>query len=135
MAGKKTKSKYIAPLKKAKGLGSAHEGVDHWMAQKITAIINAPIILWFVFSMINNIGKSHAEFTAWVAHPIHTILLLVMVSSVLYHAKLGAQVITEDYVSRKCLKLFKLIAQKIFFFVLGVACVYSILKIAFMAGI
>lgn len=134
MAGRKKESEFIEPLKKAKGLGSAHEGVDHWMAQKITAIINAPIILWFVFSMINNMGKSYAEFTAWVAHPVHTILLLVMVVSVFYHAKLGAQVITEDYISSKSFRLFKLIAQKIFFLVLGISCVYSILKIAFMAS-
>ncbi len=135
MAKDSKNNEFVAPLKKAKGLGSAHEGVDHWMAQKITAIINAPIILWFVFSMVNIMGKSHETFTAWVANPIHTILLLIMVISVFYHAKLGAQVITEDYVSSKCFRLMKLIGQKIFFLVLGVSCVYSILKIAFMAGV
>jgi len=135
MVDNKIESEFTAPLKKAKGLGSAHEGVDHWMAQKITAIVNAPIILWFVFSMINNTGKSYAEFTAWVAYPLHTILLLVMVISVFYHTKLGVQVITEDYISNKGFRLFKLIGQKIFFLVLGVSCLYSILKIAFMAGV
>ena len=128
-------SKHIEPLKKVKGLGSAHEGVDHWMAQKITAIINAPIILWFVFSMIQILEKNYAEFVDWVANPIHASLLLVMVISVFYHAALGTQVITEDYVSNKSFKLTKLIAQKIFFFVLCMACVFSIIKIALMAGI
>lgn len=125
---------YAAPLKKAKGLGSAHHGVDHWMAQKITALVNLPLILWLIWSIIKLQGASYEVFTAWVAAPLHAIFLIVMIVSVMYHAKLGAQVITEDYVSCKAMRLVKLIAQKVFFFGLAVACIFSVLKIAFTAG-
>lgn len=126
--------KYAAPLKNAKGLGSAKEGVDHWMKQKITAIANVPLILWLIWSIVSLQGASYAEFTGWLAQPVNAILMILLIISVCIHAKLGAQVITEDYIHRECMKNFKLIGQKLFFFGVAVACIFSVLKIAFTAG-
>ena len=122
---------YVAPLKKVKGLGSAHEGADHWMMQKITAIANIPLILWLIWSIISLNGASYDEFTSWLAQPVNAILMILLIISVMYHAKLGTQVITEDYISNEGFKMFKLIGQKLFFFAIGVACIFSVLKIAF----
>lgn len=129
------KDSYAAPLKNAKGLGSAHEGTDHWMKQKITAIANVPLILWLIFSTIGLQGASYAEFTGWLAQPLNAILMILLIISVTYHAKLGTQVITEDYVHSEGFKLVKLIGQKIFFFAIATACIFSVLKIAFTAGL
>lgn len=133
MSGHCKKESFAAPLKKAKGLGSAHEGTDHWMMQKITALANIPLVLWLIFSIVSLQGASYAQFTAWLGQPVNAILMILLIISVLYHAKLGAQVITEDYVSCEALKMVKLIAQKIVFFGLGVACIFSVLKISFGA--
>lgn len=129
------KDKYAAPLKRAKGLGSAHEGTDHWMKQKITAILNIPLVLWLIWSMIGLKGATHFEFKLWLAQPANAVLMIMLIISVFYHAKLGAQVVTEDYISNEWFKLVKLIAQKIFFFALGLMCIFSVLKIAFTTGV
>ena len=126
---------FSSALKKAKGLGSAHEGPEHWAAQKITAIANIPLILWLVFSIVRLQGASYQDFTHWLAMPLHAILMILLVISVLYHARLGTQVVVEDYVHCKCMKTVKLIGMKLFFFAVGVACIFSVLKIAFVAGI
>lgn len=131
---KHNNDQFAAPLKTAKGLGSAKEGVDHWMKQKITAIANIPLILWFIWSIIGLQGASYVEFTTWLAHPVNAILMILLIISVCIHAKLGAQVITEDYISCECFKLVKLIGQKLFFFAIAVACIFSVLKIAFTVG-
>lgn len=117
-------------LGRARGLGSAKEGSDHWMSQRITAIANIPLVLWLVFSIVNLKGANYAEFTSWLATPLNAILMILFIVSVFYHAKLGAQVVTEDYVHNEGLKFAKLIGQKLFFFGLGIACIFSILKIA-----
>ncbi len=132
----KEKNMMNSPLKTAKGLGSAHHGVEHWLSQKITALANLPLVLWFICSTVSLYAKgaSYEAFTAWVAQPLNTTLLVAMFISVFYHAKLGAQVVTEDYVSCGALKKAKLIAQKLFFALITVASIVCVLKIAFTAG-
>ena len=132
---KHNNDQFEAPLKTAKGLGSAHEGVDHWLKQKITALANVPLIIWFIWSIIGLQGATHAQFSAWLAQPINAILMILLIISVCIHAKLGSQVITEDYISNECFKNFKLIGQKLFFFAIAVACIFSVLKISFTAGV
>lgn len=133
MSGHK-QDKYQAPLKTAKGLGSAHDGTDHWLKQKVTALANIPLIIWLIWSIVGLKGASYEVFTTWLAQPLNAILMILMIISVMVHAKLGAQVITEDYVHCESLKMVKLIGQKLFFFAIAVACIFSVLKIAFTAG-
>lgn len=125
----------ISDIKKVKGLGSAHHGNSHWMAQRITAIANIPLILWAVYSVFNLQGVSYLEFTAWLASPLNSILAILFVLNTFYHASLGNQVIVEDYIANFVFRKIKLIAQKLFFIGLGVATIFSILKIAFTMGI
>jgi len=123
------------PLARARGLGSAKEGTDHWFMQRVTAIANIPLMLWLVYSAVNMAGATHGEFTSWLAQPLNAILMILVIISVFYHAKLGSQVVTEDYVHNEGLKMVKLIGQKLFFLAMGVAAIFSVLKIAFTAGI
>ncbi len=122
---------YVAPLKKAKGLGSAHTGTHHWMMQKITALAQIPLVIWLIWSIISLQGVSYVEFSAWLGQPINAILMIILVCSVMLHAKLGTQVVVEDYITNEPLKMAKLICHKILFFAMGVAIIFSILKISF----
>ena len=119
------------PLARAKGLGSARDGVHHWWHQRITAIANIPLVLWLVWNIVNLKGATYAEFTSWLAEPINAILMILLVVSSFYHAALGCQVIAEDYIHHEGLKIFKLLGIKLFFIATGIACVFSVLKIAF----
>ena len=124
-----------SPLAKAKGLGSAHEGAGHWLSQKITAVANIPLVVWLIWSILGLRGASYEAFTAWLAQPLNAVLMILLICSAFYHGKLGGQVIVEDYLSNKSFKMAKLIGQKLFFFALGVACIFSVLKVAFTAGV
>ena len=118
------------PLARARGLGSAKEGTDHWFAQRVTAIANIPLMLWLVYSVVDLKGASQDAFTTWLSHPVNAILMTLVIISTFYHAKLGSQVVTEDYIHHEGFKMVKLIGQKLFFFGAAVACIFSILKIA-----
>lgn len=126
-------SEFTDALKKAKGLGSAHDGVEHWLGQRVTAIAMVPLVLWLVWSIVGLQGASYAQFTGWLAQPINAVLMILTLVSVFYHAKLGTQVIVEDYISCKCTQKAVLIGLKLGIFALGVACIFSVLKIAFGA--
>lgn len=120
-----------SPLAKARGHGSAHHGAEHWLHQKITAIANVPLVVWLVYSIVDLKGASYAEFTAWLAAPLNAVLMILLIVSALYHARLGTQVVVEDYIASPCLRTAKLIGIRLFFFAVGVACIFSVLKIAF----
>lgn len=119
-----------SPLAKARGHGSAHHGADHWLHQKITAIANVPLVIWLVYSIVDLKGASYGEFTAWLAAPLNAVLMILLLISTLYHARLGTQVVIEDYIASPCLRTAKLIGIRLFFFAIGVACIFSVLKIA-----
>lgn len=125
------KDRLKSPLAKARGHGSAHHGAEHWLHQKITALANIPLILWLVWSIVKMKGATYAQFTAWLAAPLNAVLMILLIISVLYHARLGTQVVVEDYISNPCLRTAKLIGIRLFFFAIGVACLFSVLKIAF----
>lgn len=129
----KKDERFVNPLRKAKGLGSAHHGVEGWKAMKLTSIANVPLVLWLVYSVAKLQGASYAEFTAWLAQPVNAVLMILMIVSTFYHAVLGAREITEDYISCPWFKSLKLTGQKLFFFALGAACIFSVLKVA-LAG-
>jgi len=118
------------PLARARGLGAAGHGTEHWMAQRITALANIPLCIWLVYSIVSLKGASHEEFTGWLSEPINAILMILFVISTVYHGVLGSQVVVEDYIHHEGFKKLKLIGNTLFFFALAIACIFSILKIA-----
>lgn len=127
---KKDNQRLVSPLAKAKGLGSVHEGVHHWMLERITGAMLAPLSLWIVYSMVGLKGASYEVFTLWLQSPLNAVLMIMFMLTSLYHGAMGLQVILEDYISCHCLRLVKIIAVKITFAFLAIASVFSILKIA-----
>lgn len=120
-----------SPLAKARGTGSAHHGSSHWLHQRITAIANIPLMLWLVWSVVHLSSASYYDVTQWLEHPVNAILMILAVLSMFYHAVLGLQVVIEDYVQCEFSKLVSLLAIRLTFVALGVAAIFSILKVSF----
>lgn len=114
----------------ARGLGSAKDGVPHWIAQRVTAIALLPLVIWIVYSFLQMAGSGHEEFVGWLSQPVNAVLMILFIIAAFYHSVLGNQVIIEDYIHHEGFKIFKLVGQKLFFTALGMACIFSILKIA-----
>lgn len=118
------------PIAQTRGLGSAREGVGHWKMQRLTAIANAILIIWLLLSAVSLAGASYEEARAWLSSPISTTLMLLLIASSFYHAKLGVQVVIEDYVHHDGLKLGSLVAVTLLCIVFGTACAVAVLKIS-----
>ncbi len=121
----------LTPLARVRGLGSANEGAHHWWMQRLTAVALVPLLIWFVASLAFLAGADHARVTAWIGHPVVAVLLLLMLFALFYHLKLGMQVVIEDYVHGKFAKLVLLLGNSFGTIVLGAACGFAVLKIAF----
>ncbi len=116
------------PIGQVRGLGSAKDGVGHWKMQRLTAVANVVLVIWFLVSCVSIAGAGYQETRDWLSSPITATLMILLVSSAFYHAKLGVQVVIEDYVHHEGLKITALAAVTLACIALGVACVVAILK-------
>jgi succinate dehydrogenase / fumarate reductase, membrane anchor subunit len=119
------------PLARAFGLGSAKEGVQHWWAQRVSAVALIVLGLWFAASLIAHAGADRAAVVAWLHEPLSAILAILMLAAVFYHAALGLQVAIEDYVHSEWLKLSSIVVMRLISLALAVAGIFAVLRIAF----
>jgi succinate dehydrogenase / fumarate reductase membrane anchor subunit len=119
------------PLGKVRGLGSAKSGTEHWWLQRVTAIANIPLVIFLVIFVIRHLGASRAEIVVSISNPFVAILLALTFVSVLWHMRLGLQVVIEDYIHGHAAKFAALLANNFVAMLLGVAALYAILKMSF----
>ena len=118
------------PLARARGFGAAHDGLGHWKAQRLTALANGALVLWFVFSAAALAGAGYDEVRAWLASPLAATLMILLIISVFYHAPLGLQVVIEDYVEHPGVRIAAVVLVRLVAAGLAVACIVAVLIVA-----
>ena len=117
------------PLAKARGLGSAKSGTHHWIAQRLTAIALIPLSIWFVFSLVCITELSHQAAIEWIQSPLVAVFLLLFIIAMFHHAQLGMQVVIEDYIECKVVKITGLVLLKLVSIFAALAAAIAVLKI------
>lgn len=124
-------SNYRTPLSKVKGLGSAKEGTDHFWKQRLTAIALIPMVLWLAFSIASLPSMDYIAIREWLSQPFNAIVMILFMIAGFSHARLGLQVVIEDYVSAHGTRTAAIIAVTFIAAALGVTGVFSVMRIAF----
>ena len=116
-------------LGRARGLGSAKSGVEHWWAERLTAVALVPLTVWFVVSVLRLIGADQPAVAHFIGRPWNAALLILLVVMTFHHMQLGLQVIYEDYIHQRG-TLVASLATKAACLVLGLLAVLAVLKLA-----
>lgn len=124
-----TKGGLKNPMARARGLGSSHAGVHHWVVQRITSLALIPLLGWLCWSAIDLIHVDYATAALWLAKPINAILMILSIITMFYHAIIGCQVVIEDYIHSEWFKIVKLVGMKVVLYATAVACIYAVLKV------
>jgi succinate dehydrogenase / fumarate reductase membrane anchor subunit len=122
---------YQTPLAKVRGLGAAHNGTGHWWMQRISSIVLIPLSFWLIIYSKHLLTATHPQITLWLAEPLNSVLAILWLIAVFYHAALGLQVVLEDYVQSQWQKITAIWTVKISFFSLGLTSILAILRIIF----
>lgn len=83
---------------RVRGLGSAKSGSHHWLIQRFTAIGNLVLVVWLVISLLLLPNFQFATVSEWIAKPVSATAMGLLIISTFWHARLGMQVMLEDYV-------------------------------------
>jgi succinate dehydrogenase / fumarate reductase membrane anchor subunit len=72
---------------------------------------------------------NHQAATEWIQSPLVAVFLLLFIIAMFHHAQLGLQVVIEDYVDSKVIKITGLVLLKLVSFFAGLAAAIAVLKI------
>jgi succinate dehydrogenase / fumarate reductase membrane anchor subunit len=121
----------ITPLKRVRGLGSAHEGPQHFLKQRLTAAVNLLLIPFAVGLIATLAGADLDTVKATLAHPVVAVALIALILSMTVHMRIGMQVIIEDYVHAEGAKMLTLAANTLFTWALAAVAIFAVLKLSF----
>lgn len=116
-------------LAQAKGLGSAKEGVHHWLMQRLSAVFLLFLITWLIYTMFLLKGKTYHEIHHCMQNPFNAAGMFLSIATMSYHAMLGVQVVIEDYVHHFGWRTFSLIVVKFIGYALPALSLFFLIKI------
>ena len=86
------------PLGKVRGLGSAREGGEHWLAERVTSAALLLLGAWLVASLLFLPSLDQRTLVEWLAAPSGAVPMALFVVTAFIHALDGMKVIVDDYV-------------------------------------
>jgi len=86
------------PLGKVRGLGSAREGGEHWLTERVTSIALLLLGSWFIASLLLLPQLDARTVTEWLRAPSAMIPMALLVIVAFKHALDGMKVFIDDYV-------------------------------------
>lgn len=103
-------TKYQTPRALVTGLGSAHHGTGHFIKQRISALALLFFVPFTLWQFLSAIAEGYGSVQAWVGSWLGAGSLLITVSFLFAHLRLGLQVVIEDYFGGTVRKLLLLVS-------------------------
>ena len=86
------------PLGKVRGLGSAGQGGEHWLSERVTSISLLLLGTWLVASLVMLPGLDQHTLSEWLRAPSGAVPMILFVIIGFKHALDGMKVVVDDYV-------------------------------------
>jgi succinate dehydrogenase / fumarate reductase membrane anchor subunit len=115
---------------RVRGLGSAKSGSHHWLIQRFTAIGNLVLVVWLVISLLLLPNFEFATVREWIARPVPATAMALLIISSFWHARLGMQVMLEDYVHEHANKFACIAALNLVAFAGAAFGLFSVIRLA-----
>jgi len=86
------------PLGKVRGLGSAREGGEHWITERVTSIALLLLGTWLIASLLILPKLDRQTIIEWLRAPTGAVPMALLVIVGFRHALDGVKVTIDDYV-------------------------------------
>jgi succinate dehydrogenase / fumarate reductase membrane anchor subunit len=122
------------PLARARGLGSAREGAEHWWHERASSVAVLLLFVWLIVSLLRLPALDHRGVTEWLRDPLAAVPMLLLIAATFWHLKMGLQVIIEDYVHDEGNRFLALLLLAFAAYGGAAFAIFAVLKIAFAAS-
>lgn len=85
-------------LKKVRGLGSAREGGEHWISERVTSLALVLLGTWLLASLLFLPSLDFPTVREWLQSPWGAVPMALFVIISFYHGLDGLKVVVDDYV-------------------------------------
>jgi len=75
-----------------------------WILQRISALMVAPLIIWFLISLISLSTGDYNSVINFFSKPLFLFLTIILLITGFFHAKIGLGEIFEDYIRDEKIK-------------------------------
>jgi succinate dehydrogenase / fumarate reductase membrane anchor subunit len=86
------------PIGKARGLGSAREGGEHWLTERVTSIALLLLGTWLIASLLFLPNLNRQTVLEWLHAPSGAVPMALLIVVGFKHALDGMKVVVDDYV-------------------------------------
>jgi succinate dehydrogenase / fumarate reductase, membrane anchor subunit len=86
------------PLGKIEGLGSAREGGEHWLTERVTSVALLLLGVWFVASLLFLPALDHKTLVEWLRGASGAVPMALLIITAFVHGLQGMKVVVDDYV-------------------------------------
>jgi len=74
------------------------KGTSSFIIQRATAVMLAPIAVWFLFGIVGALTADYAGARAWLAEPLNGALIGAFFIAGAWHMRIGMEEIIVDYI-------------------------------------
>ena len=85
-------------LGKVRGLGSAREGGEHWISERVSSLALLLLGVWLIASLLFHPALDYATIREWLRSPLGAVPMALFVITSFHHGLDGMKVVVDDYV-------------------------------------
>jgi succinate dehydrogenase / fumarate reductase membrane anchor subunit len=122
---------FRTPLSRVRFLGSARLGPQESWLMRVSSAALVPLTIAFVWLVLSLLHKDYNGVRAELGQPLPALALLLFIIVGAYHMQLGMRSVILDYMQGLA-REWALMLNAFFAAVLGLACVYAVLRIGFV---
>lgn len=94
------------PLGKVRGLGSAREGGEHWLSERLTSVALLLLGAWFVASLLFLPNFEQRTLVEWLRSPGGAVPMALFVIVGFWHSVDGLKQVVDDYIDGEASRWF-----------------------------
>ncbi len=119
--------KFLDKIAIAKGLGASGHGSGHWLGQRFSALILLLLSICIIANLIKISSMDLGEIIEFLKKPSIVSLLIIFSGTAFYHSSLGMQVVIEDYVKCRILRVLSIFLVKFVAFATLISLIVSLI--------